>query len=257
MRLTWDIAKLRLAITAVLAWSPRLSARLRRSIRAALLGALVLLALPTAGPAAAVPEAVPPFRGPANGPKVAAVGDSLLGQLQSEGPTHPSSTEAFTRSLIDEGWRASVKHRNAWRTARVRLLAGDAVERGAQVVIVSGGSGDVRWVRESGDPVAARRAVRRAVRNLIADLDDQCVVWPTLHPSGGAGERLTAAVLNDELDAADAAAIDVRSPDWADLASDHPGWFIGDSVHFSPAGEAAFQRTLLAAARRCVAGLPT
>jgi hypothetical protein len=199
---------------------------------------------------------VPPFRGPADGPKVAAVGDSLLGQLQSEGPTHPTSTRAFTLTLIDEGCRASVANRNAWRTAQVRLLAADAVARGARVLIVSAGSGDVRWVREHADPVAARRAVRRAVRNLVADLEGRCVVWPTLHPSGGAGERLTARVFNEELDAADAASTSVRSPDWAELAGGHPGWFVGDGVHFSLTGEAAFQRTLLAAARRCVAALP-
>ena len=146
-------------------------------------------------------------------PTVGAVGDSLLGQLQSEGPTHPHSTQAFTLSLNDRGWRASVKHRNAWRTARVRLLAQASVERGAEVVIVVAGSGDVRWVRESPDPVAARRQVRRAVRLLLRDLDEQCVVWPTYPRVGGAGERSTAEVINEELHAADGASTQVRSPD--------------------------------------------
>lgn len=213
------------------------------------------LVLGLAAPAGAQVEAVPPFEGPPDGPKVAAVGDSLLGQLQSEGPTHPTSTRAFTLSLIDEGWRASVKHRNAWRTARVRLLAGQAVDRGAQVVIVSAGSGDVRWVRESADPRAARRAVRRAVRLLLADLEPQCVVWPTIPVVGGAGERRTAHVLNRELRAAAEASGDVRSPGWAAAAPSHPQRFTDDGVHLSPAGEAAFQQTLLHAARRCVAGL--
>jgi hypothetical protein len=96
-----------------------------------------------------------------------------------------------------------VKHRNAWRTARVRVLANESVDRGAQVVIVVAGSGDIRWVRESSDPVAARRQVRRAVRLLLRDLQDQCVVWPTVPQHGGAGERSTARVINEELDAAD------------------------------------------------------
>ncbi len=206
----------------------------------------------------AVPPAradVPPFTGPRGGPKVGAVGDSILGQLQSEGPTHPHSTQAFTRSLNDEGWRASVKHRNAWRTARVRILANESVDRGAQVVIVVAGSGDIRWVRESPDPVAARRQVRRAVRLLLADLEEQCVVWPTVPERGGAGERSTARVINEELRAAAAASAQVRAPDTASRSTSHPEWFIADGVHLSRAGEAAFQRFILAAARRCVEGL--
>ena len=213
------------------------------------------LGLAGSGPATAQVETVPAFEGPAAGPKVAAVGDSLLGQLESEGPSHPTSTRAFTLSLIDQGWQASVKHRNAWRTARVRLLAGQAVDLGAQVVIVSAGSGDVRWVRESADPRTARLAVRRAVRLLLAALEPQCVVWPTIPAAGGGGDRRTAQVLNQELRAADEASGDVRSPDWATTARAHPERFTADGVHLSRAGEAALQRTLLHAARRCVAGL--
>src|SRR3954454_15294074 len=132
--------------------------------RAALAGAVLVVALPAA-PAAAE---LPPFTGPAGGPKVAAVGDSILGQLESEGPTHPSSTRAFTRSLNDEGWRASVKHRNAWPTRRIRQLADQELDQGAEVVIVSAGSGDVREVRESEDPVAARAFLRRSIHHLLA-----------------------------------------------------------------------------------------
>ena len=175
--------------------------------------------------------------------------------MESEGPTHPTSIRAFTLSLIDQGWRASVKTRNAWRAARVRLLAGQAVDLGAEVVIVSAGSGDVRWVRESADPVAARQAVRRSIRLFLRDVEDQCVIWPTMPVVGRAGERRTARAVNDELTTADAASTTVRSPDWAGLAPQHPGWFIADGVHLSRPGEAAFQHTLLAAARRCVVGL--
>ena len=185
------------------------------------------------------------------------MGDSLLGQLQSEGPTHPHSTIAFTLSLNDQGWRASVKHRNAWPVRRIRLLANESLDRGAQVLIVVAGSGDVREVRESADPRAARQAMVRAIGNLLADVSDVCVVWPTLHVTGGAGERQTARVLNRELDEAEAADPDVRSPDWATLAASHPGWFIADGVHLSRTGEAAYQRTLIGAARRCVDALPT
>jgi hypothetical protein len=219
--------------------------------------ALTLLALTLlAGSARPAAAEVPPFTGPTAGPKVGAVGDSLLGQLQSEGPTHPNSTRAFTLSLNDQGWRASVKHRNAWPTGRIRLLANQSLDRGAQVLIVVAGSGDVRVVRESADPVAARQAMVRAVRNLLEDVADACVVWPTLRPAGGAGERQTARVLNRELRAADEADIQVRVPDWAELSAGRSSWFIGDGVHLSLRGEAAFQRTLLAAARRCVASLP-
>ena len=221
-------------------------------MRRALALGVVLLAL--LGPSAASAD-VPPFTGPRGGPRVGAVGDSILGQLQSEGPTHPNSTQAFTLSLNDQGWRASVKHRNAWRTARVRVLANESVDRGAQVVVVVAGSGDIRWVRESADPVEARRQVRRAVRLLFRDLQDQCVVWPTVPEKGNAGERSTARVMNEELDAADDASADVRSPAWAAQAAGHPGWFIADGVHLSLAGEAAFQRVLLTAARRCVESL--
>lgn len=182
-----------------------------------------------------------------------AVGDSLLGQLQSEGPTHPRSTQAFTRSLNDQGWRASVKHRNAWPVGRIRLLANESLDRGAQVLIVVAGSGNVREVRESADPQAARQAMVRSIHNLLDDVSDVCVVWPTLHLAGGAGERQTARVLNRELEEARSA--QVRVPGWAALAASHPGWFIGDGVHLSPSGEAAFQRTVVGAARRCVESL--
>jgi lysophospholipase L1-like esterase len=186
---------------------------------------------------------------------VGAVGDSLLGQLQSEGPTHPRSARAFTLSLNDHGWRASVKHRNAWPVSRIRLLAQQSRDRGAEVVIVVAGSGNVRQVRESPEPRAARQAMVRSIRNLLADLGDACVVWPTLHLTGGAGERQTARALNRELSDAEEGDPDVRSPDWATLAASHPGWFIGDGVHLSPRGEAAFQQILLGAADRCVESL--
>jgi len=182
------------------------------------------------------------------------VGDSILGQLQSHGPTHPRSTQAFTLSLNDRGWRASVKHRNAWRTARIRVLASESLDRSAQVLIVVSGSGDIRFVRESADPVAARAQVRRSVRLLIRDLQGVCAVWPTVPVKGNAGERRTARVMNQELDAAEGPQL--RSPDWDDLAATHPGWFIADGVHLSRPGEAALQRTLLNAAHRCVDTLP-
>ena len=93
------------------------------------------------------------------------------------------------------------------------------------------------------------------MRLLLADLEGVCAVWPTVPLSGGAGERSTARVMNEELDAADEASDQVRSPNWAAQAAAHPGWFIEDGVHLSPAGEAALQASLLTAARRCVAGL--
>jgi hypothetical protein len=178
------------------------------------------------------------------------VGDSLLGQLESNGPTHPRSEIAFTRSLQDQGWRASVRHENAWRTAQVRTIALAARDRGAQVVIISAGSGDVRWVRESADRVAARQVVRGSIRRLAGELAVRCVVWPTLRVAGGPGDRATVRVVNEELRAA-ASAGRLRSPDWATLGGRHPEWFKGDGVHLTLAGEAAFQRQLLAAAGRC------
>jgi hypothetical protein len=108
----------------------------------------------------------------------------------------------------------------------------------------------VRAVRESSDPVAARQAMVHAVRHLLDDTSGVCVVWPTIPETGGAGERRTARVLDDEL--LEHRSDTVRVPDWAALADDHPGWFIADGVHLSRRGEAALQQTLLAAARRCV-----
>ena len=212
----------------------------------------ILAALLVAGPAGAK---VGPFVGPPGGPRVAAVGDSLLGQLESEGPRYPRSTEALTRTMVDEGWRALVEHRNAWRTARVRVLAGQALDRGAEVLILVTGSGDIRWVRESPDPTTAREAVRRSIRGTIVDLADRCVVWPTVPVVGIPRDRVTAQAVNHELDAADAGSVYVRSPDWGAEAVRHPEWFIDDGVHLSRSGEAAFQYRLLTAARACVAGL--
>ena len=212
----------------------------------------VLAILLLAGPATAD---VGPFVGPPAGPKVAAVGDSRLGQLESEGPRYPRSRKALTRTMVDQGWRALVEHRNTWRTARIRVLAGQALERGAQVVVIVSGAGDIRWVRESPERATARQAVRRSVRGTIADLAHRCVVWPTVPEAGSPGDRVTAQAMNQELDAADAASVDVRSPDWGAQAAIHPEWFIDDGVHLSPSGEAAFQFRILIAARACVAGL--
>lgn len=217
-----------------------------------LVAGVLLLAL-GAVPAPAQAD-VGPFRGPPAGPRVAAVGDSLLGQLESEGPRYPRSREAFTRTLVDQGWRAVVEHRNAWRTARVRVLAGQAADRGAQVLIVVAGAGDIRWVREHADPTRARAAVRRSIRGLLADHADRCVVWPTYRVHGIPKDRVTAQAINRELDAADAASVDVRSPGWAWDAARHPRWFTDDGVHLSRSGEAAFQYRLLTAARACIAG---
>lgn len=75
--------------------------------------ATILAFMLLAGPAAAD---VGPFVGPPAGPRVAAVGDSLLGQLESDGPRYPHSTTALTRTMVDEGLRALVATHNAWRT---------------------------------------------------------------------------------------------------------------------------------------------
>lgn len=214
--------------------------------------ATVLAIVLVAGPAQAD---VGPFVGPPTGPKVAAVGDSILGQLESEGPRYPNSTKALTRTMVDEGWRALVEHRNTWRTARIRVLAGQAVDRGAQVLILVSGAGDIRWVRESTDRAAARQAVRLSIRGTSNDLAHRCVVWPTVPEAGAPVDRVTAQAMNQELDEADAASVDIRSPDWAAEAATHPEWFIADGVHLSLRGEAALQYRLLTAARACVAGL--
>jgi hypothetical protein len=98
--------------------------------------------------------------------------------------------------------------------------------------------------------------MKQAIHRFLDDVSEICVVWPTIPVVGNEGERQTARVLNRELDAADAADVEVRSPDWATTAASHREWFIGDGVHLSGAGERAFQRTLLDAAQRCVGGLP-
>jgi lysophospholipase L1-like esterase len=210
-------------------------------LRRALVLALVVL-LAGATPAAA------------SAPLVAAVGDSLLGQLQSHGPTHPGSTHAFTRSLVDEGWRASVHTRNAARILQLRGLAQDAVADGAAVVIVSAGSGDVRAVRESADPGETRAAVPHAVEVLLHDLESVCVVWPTFAATGNAGERRTAWVINTALRDAAAERATLVVPAWSRAAVDHPGWFTADGVHLSARGEAVYQAVLVHGAHRCLDG---
>ncbi len=211
-------------------------------VRRGLVLALVALAvLAGGGPVTAAPA-----------PRVAAVGDSLLGQLQSHGPTHPHSTHAFTRSLVDEGWRAWVRTHNAVRILQLRAHAQEAVADGADVVIVSAGAGDVRAVRESPDPPQAREAVARAVAVLLRDLQDVCVVWPTFAATGDAGERRTASVINTALRDAAADRSTLRVPGWSRAAVAHPGWFVADHVHLSALGEAAYQSALLTAAHRCL-----
>jgi hypothetical protein len=195
---------------------------------------------------------LPAWSGPADGPRVAAIGDSLLRQLQFDGPTHPGSDRAFTRSLVDQGWRGAVRAENAYRTAQLRPLAREAAQRAADALIVSSGAADVRWVSRQPDPTAARAAVRRQIRLLLDDAGDRCVVWPTFTPAGDAGRRRTATTINQALRAQAELRPTLEVPEWARLAADHPGWFLADGVHLSGRGEAAFQSTLLNATRHCL-----
>ena len=82
---------------------------------------------------------------PAGAPQVAAVGDSILRQLEFYGPTHPNTDHALTRSIQDAGWRASVRGENGWRIAWIKQLAAAAAERGADGVIIEGVN-DVSWI---------------------------------------------------------------------------------------------------------------
>src|SRR5262245_54896091 len=88
-------------------------------IRMALPGLLMSIALMTG----CLPEWT---ARPLGAPRVAAVGDSILRQLEFGGPTHPSSNHALTLSIQEAGWRASVEGENGWRIARIRQLAAEA-----------------------------------------------------------------------------------------------------------------------------------
>jgi lysophospholipase L1-like esterase len=200
---------------------------------------------------------------PAGAPRVAAVGDSILRQLEFYGPTHPGSVHALTRSIQDAGWRASVRGENGWRIAWIRLLAADAASRGADGIIIEGGVNDVSWIHWHPRPRLARRMVVSQMRGTLDDLADvTCVVWPTI-PFGRNYyyvrpriDRISVSTINMELRRLAGIRSNLVVPEWGAAFDTHPAYAGPDGLHLSARGEAALQATLLQAMAACMRPAP-
>ncbi|MET0727610.1 MAG: SGNH/GDSL hydrolase family protein [Acidimicrobiales bacterium] len=226
----------------------------RRSIRLLLVSVLLLVA----------PACLPEWtRSPAGAPRVAAVGDSILRQLEFGGPTQPSSNYALTLSIQEAGWRASVRGENGWRIAWIRRLAADAAARGADGVIVEGGVNDVSWIHWHPRPRLARRIVVSQIRGTLDDLADvTCVVWPTI-PFGRnyyyvrpTIDRVSVRTINTELRRQAGIRSNLVVPEWGAAFDTHPAYAGPDGLHLSRRGEAALQAVLLGAMDRCMEAAP-
>jgi len=193
---------------------------------------------------------LPDWRGPSDGPRVAALGDSLLHQLQHGGPTHPDSNVALTLSLIDEGWQASVRGENGWTIQWVRALSAEAVEQGAEGIILVTGTNDVSWITSQRDREAARQYVRAQIISTLREASSvRCVVWPTIaNPSG----RRAARTINETLRAQAERRRNLRVPEWGRMLRVNPQWIGPNGLHLSEDGEAASQGVLLRAMRSCL-----
>src|SRR5262245_56923657 len=196
---------------------------------------------------------------PAGAPRVAAVGDSIMRQLEFNGPTPPNSVHALTRSIQDAGWRASVEGENGWRIAWIRTLAADAATRDADGVIVEGGVNDVSWIHWHPHPRLARQMVVSQIRRTLDDLADvTCVVWPTI-PFGRnyyyarpTIDRVSVRTINTELRRLAGIRSNLVVPESGATFDTHPEYAGPDGLHLSRAGEAALQSTLLRAITTCM-----
>ena len=210
------------------------------------LAALVCVGLTTA--------CLPDWRGPAAGPRVAAVGDSILHELQHSGPAYPDSNVALTRSMIDEGWRSTVRGENGWTIQWVRALATDAAGQGAEGIIIVAGVNDLSWVSRQPNRRVARDYVQAQIR---ATLDEaataRCIVWPTIMQTG---RQVTARAINTTLRNQDLRRANLVVPEWGRRLASNSQWLAADGLHLSESGEAGFQSLLLGAMRTCLGTAP-
>jgi lysophospholipase L1-like esterase len=196
---------------------------------------------------------------PDGAPRVAAVGDSILRQLEFYGPTHPGSPRALTRSIQDSGWRASVRGENGWRIQWIRGLAADAAAHGADGVIIVGGVNDVAWIRQQPRPRLARALVATQIRGTLDDLAGAtCVVWPTIafgpnyYFGGRRVDRLSVRRINTVLRRQALLRPNLVVPEWGEMFDTHPRYAAADGLHLSSGGEAALQGVLLGAMSACM-----
>jgi hypothetical protein len=188
--------------------------------------------------------------------RVAVVGDSYVRQLEFFGPTHPASTTALTRTLVEQGWQGHVDGLSGWPTARVRSLAEKATGNEATAIAVVAGVNDVAWSMRQRDERAALAHVLADVQALLVTATSaRCVVWPTVAPGAPNAHRANRAVrlINSTLRAWDVGDPGVVVPEWGRALRAHPRWIGGDGLHLSVLGERRLQTVLLDALHRCLA----
>jgi lysophospholipase L1-like esterase len=195
---------------------------------------------------------------PKGAPRVAAVGDSILRQLEFYGPTHPDSDDALTQSIQDEGWRASVRGENGWITQWVRGLAKNASDNGADGIIIVSGLNDAWWISQQRDQRAGREYVAAQIRDTLQEIRrTDCVVWPTIPQAPDFFGRSFAHYvnvlrINAELRQQAARRPSLTVPEWGVEFDAHPDYRRGDGLHLSAQGEAALQDMVLGAMRECM-----
>ena len=176
---------------------------------------------PTTAPGAPTPPAVPqPEAGATRVPLV--LGDSLTDSI---------------RTRLPSGWRVQAQPGLALFEAL--SLVRDARPDRARCVLIAFGSNDVDENRSA----RQMRSSIDTVNQLLAD--HPCVRWTTVKVNGityyGHGQWAAGARRWNRLVAAHGVGTVL---DWNAIAAAHPGYFIGDGLHLTPAGQQAYAALL-------------
>lgn len=176
---------------------------------------------PAAPPVAPTPTAVP--QAEAGGTRVPLVlGDSLTDSVRTRFPS---------------GWRVQAQPGLALFEALPALR--DARPDRAGCVVLAFGSNDVDENRTA----SQMRSSIDTVNRLLAG--HPCVRWTTVKVAGityyGHGHWVTSARRWNRLVAAHAVGTVL---DWNAVATTHPGYFVGDGLHLTPAGQEAYATLL-------------
>lgn len=221
---------------------------------------------PPAGPAAsgravaAAPAEAPRNRPAAAEPaRVAAVGDSLLYNLDTETSAYTDiayrDDGAFTDAVTAAGHRpVLVSGHPGYATAQLTDQVADAVAARPDVLVFVSGSNEALDVAAGQAPTPDAASMASEIRSALDEMSGiGCVVWPTVTTQPnmfwGADTAVPSAV-NEVLRDEAARRPNLRLVEWDDLAAGHLAgsadpWYMADGLHHTAAGEAAFEAAIL------------
>ena len=190
--------------------------------------------------------------------RVAVIGDSLTAQ----------STWPIIEALNSHGYEATVAGENsATINDRLRQIESLTLPGSAEIVVIALGTNnaffasvdDSRRRTLSDSQRDVHEAMSRAFegeRGQTWKPSTRCLVWVNVgdqSPMMGLDKNAPALnrAIEDEASDFTKRGEPVVVADWANLSRNHPEWFIGDKVHFTPQGEQAFAQLIRQAVQRC------